>query len=255
MPVAMSGVRHRSSRDSGGADRRQRAAGPATSGSAGGHPRRGPCGTEATPAAAQPVRGRRGDHGPTVTRSRIFSSVAGPTTLRVPSSSIEAKGCSSRAAMIFAAVDRADAGQRVERLGGCVVHIDGSAGRASVGVRRPRSAAASLAPHGHVDLVPVVDRRGEVEPPVCLRRVDPRPEPAGGVDRIEDPRSPPAAGTRPARAPRRRPRRAASGGPDRAAGRPAAAVAAGRATAPSISTPGSGRGASRRPRRQATTRR
>ena len=58
----------------------------------------------------------------------------------------------------------------------------------------PGSAAAAiaarrrLAPDRDVDLVAVVERRGEVELPIGLRDVDPRPEPACRAHRVADPR-------------------------------------------------------------------
>ena len=159
-----------------------------------------------TPTATHATRGTPPRDELTARRSRgrrIFSSVADPTTLRVPRSSIDANGCSSRAATIFGDRHRPDPGQRVELLRGRA--CSGRSGRRPRRRRRCAVAAARrrrLAPDRDVHLVAVVDACREVQLPIgdaphrragrTRRRRRPRRRPA----------TRPAAGTRRARRPR-----------------------------------------------------
>ena len=118
-------------------------------------------------------------HGPTVTSARIFSSVAGPTTFRVPRSSIDANGCSSRAAMIFAAVAGPMPGSVSSCLGGRSVEVDEPhAGAAAPDCprRRPRPRRAASPRAGTRISSPSRTGRREVElagPPARRRPAAP----------------------------------------------------------------------------------
>ena len=151
--------------------------------------------------ASREARGDRADREPearghrrpqrTVTRSLSLSNVAEPTSLRVFRSSTAAKRCSSRAAMIFAALTGPMPGSVSSCSAVAVFRSMGPpAARTPPRCRRHPSVARRLGrivPRRHDDLVAVVQQRREVQRPPDAIRGDPRPIAAGRRDRVPDP--------------------------------------------------------------------
>ena len=114
----------------------------------------------AQPGARSGSPSDRGRGQPSVTRSRILSSWALVRTLRVTSSSREPNGCSVARGDDLLHCDRADPGQRVERLGAGRVQVD----QPTRGPAAARSAARRrCADDRHHDLLPVAEQRREVD--------------------------------------------------------------------------------------------
>ena len=129
----------------------------------------------------------------TVTRSLSCANVFSPTSLRVRRSSTVANGCSSRDAMILAAVTGPIPGSASSSAGGRAVQVDRRPGPAArTGPRTPRGPVASpgcwIVPRWHTDLVAVVQRRGQVQVTCRATGVDSRAVAAGGSNQVADPR-------------------------------------------------------------------